>query len=60
MLVDATSDRRIIKEEIFGPVVAALPFADVDLAARVPSSPVEPGDHPAEWNPRARPAWARP
>jgi phenylacetaldehyde dehydrogenase len=34
VLVDATSDHRLIREEIFGPVVAALPFADVDdLAA---------------------------
>jgi phenylacetaldehyde dehydrogenase len=34
VLVDATADHRIIREEIFGPVVAALPFADVDdLAA---------------------------
>jgi len=29
VLVDATSDQRIIQEEIFGPVVAAMPFADV-------------------------------
>jgi phenylacetaldehyde dehydrogenase len=35
VLVDATSDRRIIQEEIFGPVVAAMPFADIDdLAAQ--------------------------
>jgi phenylacetaldehyde dehydrogenase len=39
VLVDATSDQRIIKEEIFGPVVAALPFADVDdLAAQANDS----------------------
>ena len=30
VLVNATSDHRIIQEEIFGPVVAAMPFADVD------------------------------
>jgi len=30
VLVDATADHRVIQEEIFGPVVAALPFADVD------------------------------
>ncbi len=35
VLVDATADHRVIQEEIFGPVVAALPFADVDdLAAK--------------------------
>jgi phenylacetaldehyde dehydrogenase len=33
VLVDATADQRIIKEEIFGPVVAALPFADLDELA---------------------------
>jgi phenylacetaldehyde dehydrogenase len=39
VLVDATSDQRIIKEEIFGPVVAAMPFADVDdLAAQANDS----------------------
>ena len=35
VLVDATADHRVIQEEIFGPVVAAPPFADVDdLAAK--------------------------
>ncbi|MEA2369913.1 MAG: phenylacetaldehyde dehydrogenase [Solirubrobacteraceae bacterium] len=39
VLVDATSDHRIIQEEIFGPVVAAMPFADVDdLAAQANDS----------------------
>ncbi len=39
VLVDATSDQRIIKEEIFGPVVAALPFSDLDdLAAQANDS----------------------
>ena len=39
VLVDATADHRIIREEIFGPVVAALPFADVDdLAAQANDS----------------------
>ncbi|GAC1321815.1 MAG: aldehyde dehydrogenase DhaS [Thermoleophilaceae bacterium] len=39
VLVDATSDKRVIKEEIFGPVVAAMPFADVDdLAAQANDS----------------------
>jgi phenylacetaldehyde dehydrogenase len=39
VLVDATSEQRIIKEEIFGPVVAAMPFADVDdLAAQANDS----------------------
>jgi phenylacetaldehyde dehydrogenase len=33
VLVDATHDHRIIKEEIFGPVVAALPFANLDELA---------------------------
>jgi phenylacetaldehyde dehydrogenase len=35
VLVDATADHRLTREEIFGPVVSALPFADVDdLAAQ--------------------------
>ena len=39
VLVDATSDHRIIKEEIFGPVVAAMPFKDIDdLAAQANDS----------------------
>ncbi len=39
VLVDATADHRIIREEIFGPVVAALPFADLDdLAAQANDS----------------------
>ena len=39
VLVDATSDHRLIQEEIFGPVVAAMPFADVDeLAAQANDS----------------------
>ena len=39
MLVDATADQRIIQEEIFGPVVAAMPFADIDdLAAQANDS----------------------
>jgi phenylacetaldehyde dehydrogenase len=39
VFVDATSDQRIIQEEIFGPVVAAMPFADVDdLAAQANDS----------------------
>jgi phenylacetaldehyde dehydrogenase len=39
VLVDATADHRIIQEEIFGPVVAAMPFADIDdLAAQANDS----------------------
>jgi phenylacetaldehyde dehydrogenase len=39
VIVDATSDHRIIQEEIFGPVVAAMPFADIDdLAAQANDS----------------------
>jgi phenylacetaldehyde dehydrogenase len=39
VFVDATHDQRIIQEEIFGPVVAAMPFADVDdLAAKANDS----------------------
>jgi len=39
VLVDATTDSRIIHEEIFGPVVAAMPFADIDdLAAQANDS----------------------
>ncbi len=39
VLVDATADHRIIREEIFGPVVAAMPFADIDdLAAQANDS----------------------
>ncbi|WP_028067456.1 aldehyde dehydrogenase family protein [Solirubrobacter soli] len=30
VLVDATKDHRIMREEIFGPVVAATPFASID------------------------------
>ncbi|MEA2222379.1 MAG: phenylacetaldehyde dehydrogenase [Solirubrobacteraceae bacterium] len=33
VLVDATADQRVVQEEIFGPVVAALPFADLDELA---------------------------
>jgi phenylacetaldehyde dehydrogenase len=39
VIVDATADHRIIQEEIFGPVVAAMPFADLDdLAAQANDS----------------------
>ncbi|MCW3041370.1 MAG: Betaine-aldehyde dehydrogenase [Solirubrobacterales bacterium] len=39
VFVDATNDQRIIQEEIFGPVVAAMPFADIDdLAAKANDS----------------------
>ena len=30
VLVDASADDRLVREEIFGPVVVALPFADMD------------------------------
>jgi phenylacetaldehyde dehydrogenase len=40
VLVDATADDRIIREEIFGPVVAAMPFADVDDLAAKPNDSV--------------------
>jgi phenylacetaldehyde dehydrogenase len=33
VLVDATADQRVVQEEIFGPVVASLPFADLDELA---------------------------
>jgi phenylacetaldehyde dehydrogenase len=35
VLVDARQDMRVVQEEIFGPVVVALPFADVDEAVRL-------------------------
>src|ERR1700742_2083832 len=39
VLVDATKDHRIMREEIFGPVVAATPFASVDdIAAQANDS----------------------
>ncbi len=34
VLVDATADHTIVREEIFGPVIAAMPFDDVDDLAR--------------------------
>ncbi|MDW5596164.1 aldehyde dehydrogenase family protein [Conexibacter stalactiti] len=34
VLVDATADSTIVREEVFGPVIAALPFSDVDDLAR--------------------------
>ncbi|MGD9571323.1 MAG: aldehyde dehydrogenase family protein [Thermoleophilia bacterium] len=34
VLVDAQPDHRIVREEIFGPVIAAMPFADIDDLAR--------------------------
>ena len=33
VLVDTTPDMRIVREEIFGPVVAAMPFSDLDEIA---------------------------
>ncbi|MDA0162245.1 aldehyde dehydrogenase family protein [Solirubrobacter ginsenosidimutans] len=39
VLVDATKDHRVMREEIFGPVVAATPFASVDdIAAQANDS----------------------
>jgi phenylacetaldehyde dehydrogenase len=39
VLVDATKDHRVMREEIFGPVVAASPFASVDdIAAQANDS----------------------
>ncbi|MBE7454994.1 MAG: aldehyde dehydrogenase family protein, partial [Kofleriaceae bacterium] len=35
VLVDARQDMRVVQEEIFGPVVVALPFDDVDEAVRL-------------------------
>jgi phenylacetaldehyde dehydrogenase len=34
VLVDAKPDHAIVREEIFGPVIAAMPFSDVDDLAR--------------------------
>jgi phenylacetaldehyde dehydrogenase len=34
VLVDATADHTIVREEVFGPVIAAMPFSDVDDLAR--------------------------
>ncbi len=34
VLVGAEADHRIVREEIFGPVIAAMPFADIDDLAR--------------------------
>jgi phenylacetaldehyde dehydrogenase len=34
VLVDAQADHAIVREEIFGPVIAAMPFSDVDDLAR--------------------------
>ncbi|WP_205698376.1 aldehyde dehydrogenase family protein [Conexibacter sp. SYSU D00693] len=34
VIVDAQPDHRIIREEVFGPVIAAMPFSDVDDLAR--------------------------
>jgi phenylacetaldehyde dehydrogenase len=39
VIVDATAGHRLVREEIFGPVVVALPFADIDdLAAQANDS----------------------
>ncbi len=39
VLVDAQADHAIVREEIFGPVIAAMPFSDVDdLAAQANDS----------------------
>jgi phenylacetaldehyde dehydrogenase len=35
VLVDARQDMRVVQEEIFGPVVVAMPFDDVDEAVRL-------------------------
>ncbi|ADB53274.1 aldehyde dehydrogenase family protein [Conexibacter woesei] len=34
VLVDATPEHTIVREEVFGPVIAAMPFSDVDDLAR--------------------------
>jgi phenylacetaldehyde dehydrogenase len=34
VLVDADADSTIVREEVFGPVIAAMPFSDVDDLAR--------------------------
>ncbi|HST41183.1 MAG TPA: aldehyde dehydrogenase family protein [Conexibacter sp.] len=34
VLVDANADSTIVREEVFGPVIAAMPFSDVDDLAR--------------------------
>jgi phenylacetaldehyde dehydrogenase len=34
VLVDTRDDMRVVREEIFGPVVVAMPFADLDEVAR--------------------------
>jgi phenylacetaldehyde dehydrogenase len=34
VLVDADADSTIVREEVFGPVIAALPFSDIDDLAR--------------------------
>lgn len=35
VLVDARQDMRVVQEEIFGPVVVAMPFEDIDDAVRL-------------------------
>jgi phenylacetaldehyde dehydrogenase len=34
VLVDASPDHTIVREEVFGPVIAAMPFSDIDDLAR--------------------------
>jgi phenylacetaldehyde dehydrogenase len=34
VIVDATADSTIVREEVFGPVIAAMPFSDLDDLAR--------------------------
>jgi len=53
VLVDTKDDMKVVQEEIFGPVVAAIPFDDPELGSfRVLGNPIKLSDSPADLSRR--------